>query len=50
MLSLFLIVVSIELVNVFREPVDVSKLETLPSFEEVYELNVVSSNFPVPIA
>ena len=48
-LSLFLMVVSIELVNVFKEPVEVSKLETLPSFDEVYELKLVSSNLPVPI-
>ena len=50
MFSLFLIVVSIELVNVFKDPVELSKDETLLSFDEVYELNVVSSNFPVPIA
>jgi hypothetical protein len=42
--------VSIEPVNPFKEPVEVSMEDILLSFDDVYDWKVVSSNLPVPIA
>jgi hypothetical protein len=44
-----LIVVLMEEVKLFKLPDDVSSDETLPSLLDVYDWNVVSFNFPVPI-